>query len=117
MSEHPSWLFLARCADVYNAWLADGTPVFGQPASMWYPTQKGFCNATDGGHGVRPSAGSLAAEADCIEKHLRAIAAANTQRPLFVPACECPSYTHTHLLAMMRSYPLGDLLKRAILVL
>jgi hypothetical protein len=52
---------------VYNSWLDDGTPVFLQPASMWYPTQKGFCNQTDGGHGLRPSAQSLVAEADCVE--------------------------------------------------
>ena len=59
---------------------------------MWYPTQKGFCNTTDGGHGVRPSAASLEAEADCIEKHLRVIAATNTQRPLFVPAYGVDNY-------------------------
>ena len=85
-----------RCAvwlaDVYNNWLADGTPVFGQAASMWYPNAKGFCNRTDGGHGKRPSAASLAAEADCIEKHLRAIAVANPQRPLFVPAYGVENY-------------------------
>ena len=38
-------------ADVYNNWLADGTPVFGQAASMWYPNAKGFCNRTNEGHG------------------------------------------------------------------
>ena len=51
-----------------------------------YPEQKGFCNKTDGGHGVRPSAPSLRAQADCIEGHLRTIAAKNEARPLFVPA-------------------------------
>ena len=59
---------------------------------MWYPTQKGYCNKTDGGHGARPSAASLAQEADCIEKLLRAIAATNTQRPLFVPAYGVDNY-------------------------
>ena len=59
---------------------------------MWYPTQKGFCNETDGGHGKRPSPASLAAEADCIEKHLRAIAATNAPRPLFVPAYGVDNY-------------------------
>ena len=59
---------------------------------MWYPSSKGFCNRTDGGHGKRPSPASLAAEADCIEKHLRAIAVANPQRPLFVPAYGIDNY-------------------------
>ena len=90
---------------VYNGWLDDGTPLFLQPASLWYPSQKGFCNATDGGHGVRPSQPSLAQEADCIEKHLRQIAAVSPALPVgFCPPLLSPSlprararaHTHTH---------------------
>ena len=76
----------------YNDWLDNGTPVFLQPASLWYPSQKGFCNKTDGGHGARASAASLAAEADCVEGILRAVATANPQRPLFVPAYGVDNY-------------------------
>ena len=67
-------------------------PVFLQPAALWYPSQKGYCNKTDGGHGARASAASLAAEADCVEGILRAVAAANPQRPLFVPAYGVDNY-------------------------
>ena len=77
---------------VFNAWLADGTPVFAQPASLWYPGDKGFCNRTDGGHGVRPSAASLRAEIECIEGILMAVVARNPQRPLFVAAYGVDNY-------------------------
>ena len=76
---------------VFNDW-QDGTPVFLQPYSLWYPGDKKFCNKTGGGRGVRPSAASLAAEADCIERILRAVAEENTQRPLFVPAYGVENY-------------------------
>lgn len=29
-----------------NTWLTDGTPVFAADPSLWYPTQKGYCNAS-----------------------------------------------------------------------
>ena len=30
-----------------NRWLPDGTPLFVAPRSLWYPTQKGYCAASD----------------------------------------------------------------------
>ena len=77
---------------VFNAWLADGTPVFAQPASLWYPGDKGFCNRTDGGHGARPSPASLEAEIKCIEDIVVRVMARNPQRPLFVPAYGVDNY-------------------------
>ena len=76
---------------VYNDWLDDGTPIFLQPYSLWYPADKQFCDKTGGGRGVRPSAASLEAEAACIARILRAVAENNAQRPLFVPAYGCVS--------------------------
>ena len=76
---------------VYNDWV-DGTPVFLQPYSLWYPSDKKFCNKTGGGRGVRPSATALEAEADCIERIPRAVATENAQRPLFVPTYGVENY-------------------------
>ncbi len=72
--------------------MADGTPVFLQPAALWYPDGKGYCNSTDGGSGTRPSNASLAEEFDCVEGHLKAIALNNTQRPLFVATYGVQNY-------------------------
>ena len=77
---------------VENTWLPDGTPVFLPPAALWYPSDKGFCNATDGNHGVRPSKKSLEEEFNCIEAHLRQVAASNPARPLFVLAYGVENY-------------------------
>lgn len=77
---------------VENAWLPDGTPVFLPPAALWYPSDKGFCNATDGGHGVRPSKKSLEEEFNCIEAHLKQVAESNPARPLFVLAYGVENY-------------------------
>ena len=77
---------------VYNGWLGDGTPVLLQPQALWYPQDKKFCNRTDADHGAAPSAEALAEEYDCIEGHLRKVAAANSQRPLFVPVYGVDNY-------------------------
>ena len=67
---------LSRGNDNYvlNEWLPDGTPIFTQPASLWYPMHSGC-----------PSNLSLDAQSDCIEARLKRVAANNTARPLFVP--------------------------------
>ena len=54
--------------------------MFVPPQTLWYPQDKKTCNRTDAGHGASPSAAALAQEYDCIEGHLRKVAAANTQR-------------------------------------
>ena len=91
----------------YNDWLDDGTPVFLQPAALWYPDEKGFCNKTDGSHGKRPSEASLAIEFDCIEHHLRTVAATNPARPLFVPAYGVTNYVDVAAEMRTRLGPAG----------
>lgn len=91
----------------YNGWTVDGTPVFLPPAALWYPDQKGYCNGTDGGHGVRPSPASLAGLIDCIEAHLKEVAKQNPARPLFVPAYGVPWYLDVAL-AMAKRLPPAD---------
>ena len=59
---------------VQNEWLADGTPLFTQPAKLWYPM-----------HGPCPANLSLSDQCDCIEQQLKLVAANNTRRPLFIP--------------------------------
>ena len=92
---------------VFNDWTDDGTPMFAQPASLWYPDEKGFCNKTDGGNGKRPSAASLAAEIDCIEHILKDVAANNPQRPLFVPAYGVSNYLDVAVAMKSRLGPTG----------
>ena len=54
---------------VLNEWLPDGTPIFTQPASLWYPMHSGC-----------PANLTLSAQSDCIEARLKRVA-----RPAAIP--------------------------------
>ena len=78
---------------VQNEWLADGTPLFTQPAKLWYPM-----------HGPCPANLSLSDQCDCIEQQLKLVAANNTRRPLFIPTYGVQTFVDVAL-AMQERLP------------
>ena len=74
-----------------NIWLADGTPIFSQPVTMWYPQ-----------HGVCPANLTLTEQCACMEEQLKMIAVSNLQRPLFVPVYGAAMYVDVALCMSQR---------------
>jgi hypothetical protein len=77
-----------------NVYLEDGTPVFSEPVTMWYPQ-----------HGPCPAANlTLRDQCDCMKAQLELVAANNSRRPLFVPIYGAAMYVDVAL-CMSRRLP------------
>jgi hypothetical protein len=74
-----------------NIWLDDGTPVFSEPVTMWYPQ-----------HGPCPANLTLSDQCDCMEAQLKLVAANNMQRPLFLPIYGAAMYVDVALCISQR---------------